>query len=66
MLLQIARKQEFLRLPSLEDEDQYKNFIPKWHNLIGKEPLLQDARDPLGGRTVDKQVVEKWKQWQET
>lgn len=26
-----------------------KNQVPKYFNLIGKDPVLSDLRDPLGG-----------------
>ena len=42
-----------------------QNLVPKYYNLIGKDCLLQDSRDPLGGNqklaTEQKNLIEKYK-----
>lgn len=74
MLLQISRKQEFNRLllesdrtaQPLFDISEMKSLISKPNNLIGKDIVLIDQRNPLDGgsskTTVDlKTMCEKFK-----
>jgi hypothetical protein len=61
MLLQISRKQEFASMVrdrkgtasdlSLIDEQEMLSINPRMYNLIGKDFVLQDSRDPLGATT---------------
>jgi len=30
------------------DEKEVANMTPRQYNLIGRDPILQDSRDPLG------------------
>jgi hypothetical protein len=60
MLYQISRKNEFAEIikeklasgsvddGSLFDEKEVQTMNPRLFNMIGKDPVLQDSRDPLG------------------
>jgi len=32
-----------------KEVEEMKNMVVKFHNFIGKDVVLQDMRDPLGG-----------------
>lgn len=74
MLVQISRKQELLRLKRDKGElfnlYDMEGIIYKYPNFIGKEPLLQDTRDPLGGSNKTsaefKTLLEKFKLYLES
>jgi len=34
---------------NFKDIEVMKNMVAKFHNFIGKDVILQDMRDPLGG-----------------
>ena len=63
MLYQISRKNEFIDIikeklaastaegASLFDEKEVQTMNPRLYNMIGKDPVLQDSRDPLGSNT---------------
>ena len=55
MLIEIARKQEFNNLlkdkVALFEEKDMLSINPRMYNLIGKDLIMQDSRDPLGAST---------------
>ncbi|CDW91723.1 UNKNOWN [Stylonychia lemnae] len=70
MMIQISRKQEYERIcrekgDAFNGIEDMKNMVPKYHNFIGKDCVLQDMRDPLGGNQKtqgdQKSLVEKFK-----
>lgn len=34
-----------------KEVEDMKNMVGKFHNFIGKDVILQDMRDPLGGNS---------------
>lgn len=34
--------------PAIFEEKEVANMTPRQYNMIGRDPLLQDSRDPLG------------------
>jgi len=71
MLIQIARKKEYQAilkereeqgLPAIEAMDAVN---PRLYNLIGKDMVLQDGRDPLGAKSKtpaeQKEFLDKYK-----
>jgi hypothetical protein len=69
MLVQISRKQELQRLKrdkgDLFNLSEMEGIMHRYTNMIGKEPMLQDNRDPLGGSNKTsaefKALLEKFK-----
>ena len=70
MLTQIARKEEFERLlrykgPTIFDIAEMESITAKPNNMIGKDMVLHDRRDPLGSQTKSsaelKLLVERFK-----
>jgi hypothetical protein len=55
-MISISRKQEYDRLcremgKAFKEVEEMKNMVGKFHNFIGKDVILQDMRDPLGGNS---------------
>lgn len=81
MLIQIARKQEFQlmlrdkRNPvdgtlSIFDEKDMQTVTSRTYNLIGKDLVMQDSRDPLGSTALktpneQKAMYDKYRIFQE-
>lgn len=65
MLVQIARKQEFAAVKAQVGEEM-ASLTARAYNLVGRDPVLQDARDPLGASnnksgSEQKALLEKYK-----
>lgn len=70
MLIEIARKNEFASLVRAKgvEEREMQSLNPRMYNLIGRDLLLQDSRDPLGGKNnlqEQKNLLEKYKVYAE-
>jgi hypothetical protein len=73
MLMAMARKHEFallMRAAEPIDEKEMQTMNSRTYNLIGKDLVVQDSRDPLGSVTKNPQeqraLLEKFKLYQES